>query len=289
VAGTFGNPGQGNYAAANSFLDALAQRRQGEGLAATSIAWGLWEQESGLSPDAFDLPRMRRVGFGEISLTESRDLFSATLCTAYALLLATRLDQNRLQAMASAEVLPPILSKVVDPSAARRYAGSSLTARLAGMPQTERENFVRQLVRAEIAAVLGHDSTAGIGLKQPFKELGFDSLAAVELRNRLATVAGLRLLPTVVYDYPNVAVLADHLLAASQPGTARGAPGNGALSAALDQLESIFPQAEREERDRVMARLQELIVGEKDEGEKDLSEATDEEVFDLLDQELGQV
>ncbi|MGC1851645.1 MAG: type I polyketide synthase, partial [Solirubrobacterales bacterium] len=221
AAGTLGGPGQANYAAANVFLDTLAQRRGAEGLPATSIAWGLWEREgmgSGLTET--DLARMRRGGIEPISDEQGLALFDAALASPHPLSLAVPIEAAGLSALASVGALPPILSALVRTPRRRSAASGSLAIKLASLPGPEREAHVLDLVRAEVAAVLGHGSAAEIEPEKAFGDLGFDSLAAVELRNRLSAICGLRLAATVVFDYPNSAALAEHLLAEASAGGA---------------------------------------------------------------------
>ncbi len=214
AAGTLGGPGQANYAAANVFLDALAQKRRAEGLPATSIAWGLWEQESAMTAGLgeADLARLRHGGIEAISDEQGLALLDAALAAAPPAALAMPLDRGALRSLASAGTLPPVLSGLVRAPRKRGPRGS-LAAKLAAMPEQEHEAHVLELVRTEVAAVLGHANAREIDPDRAFQELGFDSLAAVELRNRLSAATGLRLGATVVFDYPNAAALAAHLLA----------------------------------------------------------------------------
>jgi acyl transferase domain-containing protein/NADPH:quinone reductase-like Zn-dependent oxidoreductase/acyl carrier protein len=215
AAGVMGAPGQANYAAANSFLDALAQRRRAEGLPATSIAWGLWERESSMTEALSDADRARMSRSGIAALSDERglELFDRALAQGQPLVLAMGLERSGLRSLAQAGLLPPLLSGLVRTPAKRRSAGSSLAKRLASMPEEEQLDFTLELVRAEVAAVLGHGSAEEIDPGRAFKDLGFDSLAAVELRNRLATATGLRLAATTVFDYPSSQDLAEQLLA----------------------------------------------------------------------------
>ncbi|HEX6688118.1 MAG TPA: type I polyketide synthase, partial [Solirubrobacterales bacterium] len=222
AAGTLGGPGQANYAAANVFLDALAQRRQAEGRPATSIAWGPWQREDGMTSglSEADLARMRRRGVEALSDDEGLDLFDAALVAEQGQALALRLDPAGLRGQAIAGTLPSILSGLVRRPRRRNAAAGSLAAKLAILPPGEGEAFVLDRVCREVAAVLGHDSVAEIGRDLAFKEMGFDSLAAVELRNGLSATTGLSLATTAVFDYPNPSALARHLLAKA---TASGA------------------------------------------------------------------
>jgi polyketide synthase 12 len=213
---TLGPQGQGNYAAANAFLDALAMLRRARGLAGVSMAWGLWDLAGGMSGglgDA-DLARMAGWGMGALSTDEGLELFDVASATDEALVLPARLDSAALRAQAVDGTLPSLFRGLVRAPSRRggKEASGSLARRLAGVPEGEREGVVLELVRAEVATVLGHDSPAAVGVQRAFKELGFDSLAALALRNRLNAVTGLRLSTTLVFDYPTPAALAGHLL-----------------------------------------------------------------------------
>ena len=212
IAGMLGAAGQGAYAAANSFLDALATKRRAEGAVATSIAWGLWRHESGMSSELgeADVARMRRAGLEVLSERQGLALLDAALASPRPLAAAVRFDLQALRAQAATAALSPLFSKLA-PAPSRR-AVSSLGARLAAVPEAERAATVLELVRGEVAAVLGHDSASAVDPEKAFKELGFDSLAAVELRNRLKSSTGLRLASTAVFDHPSTASLAAHLL-----------------------------------------------------------------------------
>ncbi len=215
AAGTLGNPGQGGYAAANVFLDGLAAYRRARGLAGVSMAWGLWEQAGGLSGGLgeADRARLKRVGMGALSSREGLRLFDAALDGGEALLLPLPLDLAVLRAQARAGVLPAIFAGLVRvPTRRAGDAGGSLARRLAGLPEAEREGVVLELVRGEVAAVLGYASAEAIDAQRAFKDLGFDSLAAVELRNRLNASTGLRLPATLVFDYPTAAALTSYIV-----------------------------------------------------------------------------
>jgi polyketide synthase 12 len=214
AAGTMGSPGQGNYAAANSFLDALAAHRRARGLAGTSVAWGYWEQASEMTSglDERDLARMVRQGMLPLTTEEGLSLFDAAHGADHALSVAMRLDTTTIRAQARTGVLPGLLRGLVRVPVRRVVDGGSLARRLAGVPETEREGMVLEIVRGEVAIVLGHSSPNAIDPERAFKDLGFDSLAAVELRNRLNTLTGLRLPATLAFDHPNTTALTHHLL-----------------------------------------------------------------------------
>ncbi len=212
IAGSFGGPGQGNYAAANCFLDALAQQRSAEGLPASSIAWGPWEQESEMTRGLgeTDRARMVRVGGGTIADANGLELFERIRGLPFA--IATPLEIATLRSLARSGELAPFYSGLVRVPARRAAAaGGSLAQRLAEAPAAERQGIVETLVAEHVAAVLGHASGAAIDTKAAFKDLGFDSLGAVELRNRLNAATGLRLPSTLVFDYPSAAAAASFL------------------------------------------------------------------------------
>jgi acyl transferase domain-containing protein/acyl carrier protein len=223
AAGTFGNAGQGNYAAANAFLDALAAYRRARGLPGLSLAWGLWEQFGDATTaelDRMGQARLARSGFAALSDREGLELFDAALGLDCALALPVGLDGAALRARARAGTLPALLRGLVRmsrPGAAEGVGQGSelrgLTQRLRALPAQERAEAVLEVVREEVATVLGHASAQAIDPRLTFKELGFDSLTAVELRNRLSAASGLRLPATLVFDHPTATALAERLLA----------------------------------------------------------------------------
>jgi NADPH:quinone reductase-like Zn-dependent oxidoreductase len=213
VAGLLGGAGQGNYAAANAFLDALAERRRARGLAGTSLAWGLWAQETGMSAglDAAGKQRLGRMGMAALSAEQGLALLDTARATGEGLLVAARLDGAALRAQARAGMLPALLGGLVRSPPRRADGSGSLARRLAGLPEAEWDGVVMELVRTQVAAVLGHASPEAIDLGLAFKDLGFDSLAAVELRNRLGHVTGLRLPVTAIFDHPSPTALTGFL------------------------------------------------------------------------------
>ncbi|UED87413.1 type I polyketide synthase [Streptomyces profundus] len=229
AAGLFGASGQGNYAAANTFLDTLAYHRQSLGLPGVSLAWGHWQQASEMTGHLSDSDhqRMARGGMAPMSSERGLELFDAALRTDEPLLLTAPLDVRALQG-AAPEQIPPLMRALVRP-ARRQAAGrqvSSLTDRLAALPAAEREREVTDLVRGQAATILGHGSRKAIDPERGFQDMGFDSLTAVELRNRLSADTGLRLPATLIFDYPTPAALAALLLSELAPDTEPETPGD---------------------------------------------------------------
>ncbi|MEV6132508.1 type I polyketide synthase, partial [Streptomyces violaceusniger] len=218
AAGTLGNAGQGNYAAANAYLDALAHQRRAQGLPAVSLAWGMWQQAAGTGMtgrlgDA-DQRRMTRGGVAPLSPAEGMELFDVALRTAEPTVLPIKLDRGALRAQAADGAVPPLLHKLVPPArrAARATTDEELvTGRLAGATPEEQERILLDMVQQEAARVLGHSAAAMLDPDVLFTEIGLDSLMAVELRDRLAKRTALRLPPSFVFDHPTLRMLARQL------------------------------------------------------------------------------
>ena len=184
VAGALGSPGQGNYAAANGFLEGLASLRRAQGLPATSIAWGLWSGDSGMKGRLreVDLARIERSGMLALPPQAGLDLFDTAIALDGASVVAVRFDPRTLTARARAGELPSVLGNLVRaPSRKpRERQESTLGGGLGAMEAAERERVLWQLVRRESAGVLGHASAEAVSMNLAFKDLGFDSLAAIE-------------------------------------------------------------------------------------------------------------
>ncbi|MHA7962071.1 type I polyketide synthase [Streptomyces sp. L500] len=242
AAGVFGSAGQGNYAAANAYLDALAQHRRVQGLPATSLAWGLWEQASEMTAhlDDGDRARARQSGALTLSTADGLALFDAALAARRPLLVPVRLDGSVLRARHAAE-LPALLRGLYrgGTATARRAAGAArpasgtdaLRQRLAGLPAADRRAHLLELVSGCVAAVLGHTDTSLVPAERAFRDLGFNSLTSVELRNRLGTATGLRLPATLAFDYPAPAALAAYLDGELAGGLPDSAPGDETAAA----------------------------------------------------------
>ncbi|RNG38291.1 type I polyketide synthase, partial [Streptomyces botrytidirepellens] len=302
AAGVFGNPGQGNYAAANTFLDALAQHRRSQGLPAVSLAWGLWDDEDGMASTlaTADRQRMNRGSMNALGNAEGLALFDVSGLAGHGVLIPAALDIAALRAQSTAGVAPLLRGLIRTPVRRAAAAGgrgaddaTSLADRLAGMSAAERDRFLLNLVCAQVATVLGYGSAAAIEPAAAFKDLGFDSLTAVELRNRLGAATGLRLPATLIFDYPTPDALADHLRAELPHGDG----GGPSVFGELDRLEAALAGAADDSvtRSRITMRLQALLAkwndaqdaADGDTDDNDLESATDDELFDLLDDELG--
>ncbi|GAB3897547.1 hypothetical protein GCM10029964_080590 [Kibdelosporangium lantanae] len=194
VAGTLGSAGQANYAAANAFLDALATHRQANGLSAVSLAWGLWDLADGMAGGLgqADIARLGRAGIAPLPVADGLEMVDLT---GSAVLVPAKLDTR----VADVPALMRGLVRTTRPKAAGKRAMS--------------EDEVLDLVRAEIAVVLGHRSAGAVEPGRAFKDIGLDSLSAVELRNRLNTATGLRLEPTLLFNFPTPVAVARHVRA----------------------------------------------------------------------------
>ena len=319
LAGTLGTPGQANYAAANAFLDALAQHRRAAGLPAVSMAWSLWSDTSAMTRHlgSADRDRLARTGLPPLSTAEGLALFDTALDATRAAVVTARLEARRVTRGAADH---PMLRGFAAPRAGAGAAGRDTPAvsawprRLAEAPASAREELVLSLVRSQAAAVLGHASREAMRPDAAMKDLGFDSLTAVELRNRLASATGLRLPATLVFDHPTPGRLAAFLRAelfggGEGPDGAgpAAANGNGAerrvrsMLADLDRLEATVedllagPADGGDGHERLAARFEDLVrrlrrpaapAGGPEPVSATLAAATDDEIFDFIDNEL---
>jgi mycoketide-CoA synthase len=234
VAGVIGTPGQANYAAANTAMDAIAIRRRAAGLPAQSLAWGLWQSSSGLTGhlDDDDRGRLARAGVLPMPDEQGLALFDAACADGGVALVTATLNVNSRGSWVSPLLRGPAKPKRQMASGDRSAASNaeSLASRLAGMAAPERTTALAAIIRSHVATVLGHTDPEAIGRDQVFKELGFDSLSAVELRNRLGAETGLRLSPTVVFDHSSPLRLAEHLATLVAPRQESG-PGRDTSTA----------------------------------------------------------
>ncbi|WP_410671459.1 type I polyketide synthase [Amycolatopsis sp. cmx-4-68] len=292
VAATLGTGGQANYAAANAFLDALAARRRAEGRPGTALAWGFWAERSGMTAhlaDA-DLSRLTRSGVGALPSDEGLALFDVALRQGDAALVPARLDLATLRARAGGDV-PPLLRELIRTPSRRKTDAGSLADRVAATPEADRPQLVLDAVLADTATVLGFASAATIDGDQAFKEIGFDSLTAVELRNRLTAALGLRLPVTLIFDYPTPRALAGFVLAELAPSAKTDLP----VLTQLDGLRSALSTVEQADPDRarITVRLRALLAEwtetEQAADDAEIATADDEAMFALIDSELGTV
>ncbi|MEJ2870700.1 SDR family NAD(P)-dependent oxidoreductase, partial [Actinomycetospora sp. OC33-EN08] len=314
-AGISGGPGQASYAAANVALDAWARGRARRGLPGRSLAWGLWDVDGGMTGHLTDADRTRMARGGVVGLSADAGmaLFDAALELPDVVLVPAALDRGALAAHARAGTLPPLLADLTSvraPARRRAAAGTDstddLAARLARTPADERHGVVLEVVRAHVAAVLGHDDPRRLEAGAAFSDLGFDSLTAVELRNRLGAATGLRLPATAVFDHPTPSALAGEVLARIDPGDApepaeepssldgRIAGLEAALAALTsDDVVGIAP--DEAARDAVTLRLRALVEAWTESRPdaatarvaEQLSDASDDDLFDFIDQKLG--
>jgi pimaricinolide synthase PimS1 len=296
LAATFGGPGQGTYAAANALLDALAAHRHARDLPGTSMAWGLWTDAGmGRHLGQVDMKRLvRSSSLSAISTKQGLELFDSALSSCETMIVPIPLDSDALRAEARAGSLPTLLRGLVrtPPRRANEDQSGSLARRLAAAPEDDRQGVVLEIVSRGVAAVLGHASPQAVDAHRTFKELGFDSLAAVELRNHLNTVSGLRLPATLVFDYPTPTELADYLV--NMVNHDNVTPQT-LVDAEFIKLErALFsPTAGDFDQTKIASRLQALLarVTSKDlvTVDENLESATVDEVLDLLDKERGLV
>ncbi|MFI2437573.1 type I polyketide synthase, partial [Streptomyces sp. NPDC018693] len=250
IAGVLGAPGQANYAAANTYLDALAHHRHTLGLPATSLAWGPWAHEEGmirhLSESA--IGQITRTGFPPLSTGRALALFDEAVGGGRSSRICARLDPAALTAQAEQGVLPPLLASLVPQGSAsgdrsgRKSAKDNASAfqkEYEALDANARHERLTELVRTTTATVLAHPDPDALDLGQPFKALGFDSLTTVQLRNRLSTITGLRLPTTLAFDHPTPTGLIDHLHTRLSGSDSRAPQAVTAVPAALDEAVAI--------------------------------------------------
>jgi acyl transferase domain-containing protein len=299
-AAVWGSGGQGAYAAANAYLDALAERRRSRGLTATSVAWGAWAGGGMSSGSAEVEDQLSRIGLRTMDPELALTALARAVEHGETHVVVTDLDWDRFAPGFTARRPSSLLGDLPqaraalgtgDDSAAETAgeAGSALGAKLAGLSAEDRVHALVDLVRTEAAVVLGFAGPDGIDPGQAFRDLGFDSLTAVELRNRLVAATGLRLPPALVFDYPTPAAVAGQLRSRLPDGA------GPSILQALEQLETAFSAAgaDRAMRAQAAARMRALAAvwanagDEPADDELDLGLVTDDQMFDLIDNEFG--
>ncbi|MER5642630.1 type I polyketide synthase [Kitasatospora sp. NPDC002227] len=309
VSGTIGGAGQANYAAANAYVNTLAEQRRAAGLPGSAIAWGPWA-EGGMAADGSVVEqRTRRAGLPAMTPEAATTAYRRSLdAGGPALLAIVDVDWARFApgfTAARPSRLFDRLPEAMDVLAAFQETGTDpgtldLSARLAQLAPGERAEALLTLVRGKVALVLGHTSPQAVEPDRAFKDLGFDSLTAVELRNQLGAASGRQLPPTLVFDYPTSADLAAHLHAELCP---QDQGGVASVLAEFDRLEAALAAlaAEEDDRTRIAVRLNAVLAkwgsaaaargaGAPEEAASvtdQLNEATSDEVFAFIDRELG--
>jgi acyl transferase domain-containing protein len=322
VAGLLGSPGQANYAAANAVLDALAAGRRQDGQPAVSIAWGPWDTSAGMTSDltAPDLARMARAGLAPLASEPGLELFDAALAAARPLAVAARWDDASLRDAGDGLVSPLLRGLATTrPGATRRPAtngsaghrhpatpadgaaasaapasgtriardsGGDLPARLAALATEDARRLLADLVRSHVAAVLAYPSPDAVDVERAVSDLGFDSLTAVELRNRLDEATGLRLPATLAFDHPTVSALAEYLHRVLEPAPP---PAEDTLRAAIEEVQRAWPEPDDLTRGKITAILHSALAqwgsgprpSPNVQGQIDT--ASDDEIFALID------
>jgi len=298
LAGTFGAAGQANYAAANAFLDAFAEVRRQHGLPATSVAWGPWQGDGMAGPGVVE--RMRRGGVHPLPVASAVAALEAAITANDTHVLVADLEWERYGAgllrgphRALVEHLPEVraLADAVAHTATQDGTSSGLFDGFAGLSADEQRRKLRVLVRSQVAAVLGHSRFDQVSDRTPFRELGFDSLTAVDLRNMLAGVTGLTLPASLIYDHPSVTALVEYLGAQLIPAAADPI---AQLVEDINRLEADLMRidAGSNERDLLVERLRAVLsrrasaVGARAPAAS-LNGAGAEELYDFIDNELG--
>ncbi len=221
IAGTVGAAGQGNYAAANAFLDGLAAHRQAAELPGVSLAWGLWARSSAMTAhlSGRDLARLNRDGVAAMNAGQALELFDAALAVDHPVVVAARLDRAALDARALSGELPALFSglarhprrRLVEDVVDATQSRSALAQRLHALAPDDQRSLLLEMVCSHAAAVLGHHAPEELDPDATFKQLGFDSLTGVELRNHFKTATGLTLSPTLIFDHPTPTAVADYI------------------------------------------------------------------------------
>jgi acyl carrier protein len=295
AASAMGSPGRGSYAAANSFLDALACHRSAHGLPGVSLGWGGWDRAAGMIGElgVADRVRLERQGMLSLSDEQGLELFDIARSIGDPLLLPMRLDTAALRARAKDGMLPAVLRGLIRTSTRRASdAQGTLARRLAELPESEWDGIVVEFVRGHVAGVLGHASPEAVDPLRPFKEAGFDSLTAVELRNRLSQASGLKLPSTLAFDHPTPAAVAE-FLRLKLAGDGAGLVG---IDEEIDKLERMLVSTVRDggERERISGRLRSLLAKLVDDGKTDddtvtvemIQSASADEIVELIQMDL---
>lgn len=256
LSGTLGNAGQGGYAAANAYLDAVAERRRVQGLPATSVAWGPWAgagMAHSLEPD-----RLRQGGLTMMDPDHAVDALWRSAGDDAAAVLVADVDWPKFaDKLAMGRPVPQLTELVGAVESSSSKDAEPLARTLAGLTADDQREHLLEVVRRQVVRTLGHGEDQQLDSHQPFQSLGFESLTAVELRNRLHRVTGLVLPVTLIFDHSTPAALAEYLRGALLGGFASGP--EPAL-AEIDRLDVLVDGLSLDEEGRaaVVARLREL-------------------------------
>ncbi len=291
-AAVWGTSGQPAYAVGNAYLDALARRRRAAGRTATAVAWGSWGGGGMVDAEASDM--LRRMGLAEMDPKLAVQALGQALDHDETQLVVADIDWAAfapVYQLARPRPLLRALPEVAEDKTDTVEDTGDFKSRLAGLTPAEQQRLLLDLVRGEVAVVAGYDDGAGVEPARAFKELGFDSVTAVDLRNRLGAATGLKLPATVAFDHVNPQALAEHLWIQLGDGTAE-VP----LEVELDRLEAVASTLDAAEidRSRIVARLQAMVTtlhktlaGTGAGATEALQTATTDELFALIDNELG--
>ncbi|WP_455430731.1 type I polyketide synthase [Phytohabitans flavus] len=295
IAAIWGSGGQGAYAAANAYLDALAANRAARGLAATSVAWGAWAGDGMAAGETTDYLRKR----GVVPLDPATAIagLQASVEAGYTTTVLAGMDWEPFVAGFTAARPRPLLDELPEVQAAQTHpdAGgeSRLATQLAGLDNAGQQAHILELVRDQVARVLGHAGPDAVDPTVAFNDMGFDSLTAVELRNLLTETTGLRLPATLVFDYPDATALAGYVRTKLVPDEGSA---TDPIIADVDKLESALLAASVDDADRsrITIRLQTLMAKWSEAQASDnaavadrITAASADEIFDFIDRELG--
>ena len=306
-AGVWGSAGQAGYAAANAYLDALAEHRRGAGLRATSVAWGAWAGE-GMARDEEYVAWLNRTGMRTLEPSRAIAALQDTLDRDETFVAVADMDWPRFTEVFNSARVRPLLADLArsvevaeGPAADADAAGAPLAEQLAGVPAARRRSVLVEALAAEVSAVLGHATTVELDEGLPFRQLGFDSLAGIELKTRLAAATGLDFPATLVFDHPTPGELVGHILGrlhADESG-----PSSASVLAEIQRLEKSLGAVDGDDesvREEITGRLETLLWNWQEAGkggaeaelaadssDTDLDAVTDDEIFDLLDKEFG--
>jgi acyl transferase domain-containing protein/acyl carrier protein len=306
IAGTLGSGLQAPYAAANACLDALAVQRRARGIPATSVAWGPWEGE-GMAREQGAAEALSQRGLECIAPHLAIEALQGALLSGETLLAVADVRWETYAPLFASARSRPLIEDLAEVRAALGAAGGAekqalgrdLRERMDGVSGEERRGLLLELVRSEVERVMGGASLHSVDLKRAFNELGFNSLMAVELYNRLSTATGLELPTTLVFDYPTPVAVAEYLLA--EMGGDRLSEGASVESELVGLELALASLQDEAERRRVSVRLRTLLAGLDDGSTRreavqaqgtatvleQMQTASDDEIFDFIDQQLG--